>query len=100
MGQPFGGRAAPDVDGVLGAGERLLHGKPTQHQAELWPLVTEVDIRVDRADLQLQVGQGNHGIVRLFHEAAGDSDYVARYEEIDDLPLAVAQEFVARGKAF
>src|SRR5262245_50560198 len=99
MGEPLQRRSAPGIDGVFGAGDSFLDGEPAQHQPELRTLVTEEDIIVDRTDLQLQIGQGEDGIVRLCEKTARQADNIAGEYEIDDLPLAVAQQLITSRKA-
>src|SRR5262245_2075163 len=99
MSQAFGRGSAAGIDDVFGAGDGLLNGHPAQHQPELWALVAEANIVTDRTDLQLQIGQGKHGITGLFEKTAREADDVARKDQVYDLPLTIAQQLIARGKA-
>ncbi len=99
MRQPFDRRAAADVDDVLGIGGRLLHGDPGQRQAELRMPVAKLDVSIERADVHAQIGDGGDRIDRALVEAAGQADDVAGQDDVEDLPLAVAQQLVAHGVA-
>ena len=99
MRQPLNRRAAADVDDVLGVGGSLLHGHPTQRQAVLRVPVAKLDVRIERAHVHAQIGDGGDRIDRALVEAAGQADDVARQDNVENLPLAVAQELVAHGIA-
>ena len=97
--EPFGRRAAPDIDDVLRAIGRLLGGEPAEQQPELRLPVAQIDVGLQRANLQRHVGDGDDGIGGAAEKTARQPDHVSRQHEIDDLPLAVAQQLVAGGIA-
>ena len=72
-----------------------LHREPAQRQRELRPPVAGGDEGIERADLQLHVGERDDREGRPVEEAAGQADDVARHQDVDDLALAVAQHLVA-----
>ena len=57
--------------------------------------VAELDVSIEGAHVHAQVGDGGDGIARALVKAAGQADDVARHDDPDDLPLAVAQKLVA-----
>jgi len=89
----------PGVDGMFCTGNCLLDCEPAQRESELWTPVTEIHLGVDRANLEFQVGHRHDRIAGFFEKAAGQSNHVAGQHKVDDLPLAVAEEFVTRRKA-
>src|SRR5262245_2621587 len=98
MSQAFGWGAPTRANGVLGTGHRLLYGQPAQHQAELRSSVAKLNVVADRAYLEFQVGESDHRIARLLQKTAGQTDDIPGQQQIDDLPLAIAQKLVARSK--
>ena len=50
--------------------------------------------------MHAQVGDGGDRIERAVVETAGQADDVAGQDDVEDLPLAVAQQLVAHGVAF
>ena len=99
MSQPFERRAAADIDDALDAIGRLLRRQPTQHQTELRLSIAKRHEGFERTNLQRHVGDGDDRICGAVEKTAGQADDVSRQHEVDDLPLAVAQQLVARGKA-
>src|SRR5215813_7933476 len=95
MRQPLERRAPAEVDDVLGIDARLLRGEPAQGQAELRLLVTKPRIRIERAEVVVQIADRDHREDRAIEKADGKADDVARQDHIEDLPLAVAQQLVA-----
>src|SRR5262249_45307515 len=71
MREPFGWRATAGVDGVFGADDRLVDRQPAQEQPKLRPLVAEVYVVGDGANLDLQVRQREYRVTRFLEEAAG-----------------------------
>ncbi len=70
MRKPLGRRAAAVIDHILGAGNRLLNRKPAQGEPELRIPAAQADIGVDRADMQLQIGQSHDRIAGPLEETS------------------------------
>src|SRR5262249_25710646 len=99
MCQPFDRGAPAGVDHVLGTNNCLVNRKPTQRQSELRPLVAELNIILNGADLHPQIREGKHRVARLLKKATGQPYHVPWQHEVDDLSLAIAQQFVTRSIA-
>jgi hypothetical protein len=84
---------------MLGIGGRLLHDDPGERQAELRPAIVELHVSFERADMHAHVRYGGDRIDRARIEAARHADDVAGQHDLEDLPLAVAQQLVAHGVA-
>ena len=97
--EPFDRRTAADIDDVLGVGRGFLHREPGQRESELRPAVAQPHECIERADLQLHVGDGNDGLSGTVEKTAWQPDHVARKDKGNDLAFAVAQELVAGGIA-
>ena len=61
--------------------------------------VAKLNVRVERADVHAQVGDAGDRVDRALVEAAGQADDIAGQDDVEDLPLAVAQQLVADGVA-
>ena len=59
--------------------------------------VAKLDVSIERADVHAQIGDGGDRVDRALIEAAGQPDNVAGQDDVEDLALAVAQEFIAHG---
>src|SRR5262249_61772110 len=88
-----------DIDDMLGVDRRLVSGEPAQRQAELRLLVAEPRVCIERADVVGEIAHRNDRVDRTIEEAHRKADNVARYDHIEDLPLAAAKQLVANGVA-